>query len=1349
MSFSCLTSSTKLSQACLSPTRQPEPLHNSISTASTTTSISNTSNHSHIGSMDASFDATPKAYKWRQPSDEGDENSISSYSQHSASPTDVRLLFPLGSSRPRPHPHTDGSVASASNSASASASAHSSSTTRSTANNNYNNNGAAASTTASSLSISSSFATAPQTEDDLSSIDSRSPLPLQQYLLPQQPLTHRTALPPLDSDENNSDQELFGSNDDPDDGNDSHCFNILTRSPHKFGKKKKRLEQRTSSTATTRCQATQTSPQDKAATKAADASNTNGETRQPPPPTPQHEEQHPSKKLEAEIDEHPSKKLEPRPQQPPSSILKQWASSSQPADDVVVALDDSEAVVTQELRDTIEQVASAFETGTASHGVVPRDDTTTSAAAAANHHHQPHSLQGLQRHPSSSTMAMSREVSVTSLQLELATAEESFVTAPLLLGDVTGIEDDDDEDDDTDTKMLYPEITPVKQPQVSGRVLSGNWKEGGSLPCSPDLIFLDENKDEYLNLSLETNHTLLELESESPSSARLNTSHESSATQEIVVEPRDVSFESATITGDWKRDLKATRLDFDDNANDNVDEINGPHSREKTKDIQRLHPFLPRRHEDTTEQPKLTLQTSGGLTKARSADSDEDHEILVEPRRSRPLVLKGALRENMNRTELAFESQNDLSNSMPREMANGSEEIKVEPRKSKPVVLQGNLKEYMGSANLLFRSKDDLAILPQQRQLSKMEIMVEPRSESESQVWSGDLKEIMPITDTDNEIEVHARHSKPVVLRGSLKDCMKNTDLIFQSKDDLNVLPRFQQKKFPSSMDITVEPLDLEVRRVLSDEVTGIMPLDEESNEIQLRPRRSKPFILHGDMKDHMGSAGLLFRSNDNLTFLEQGKDLAADFDSVVAGHEITFEPRETERVAVSGDLQDYVQNAAVAFHKSVLESTLVYHDTIEATKSQMDDLDEEADDAYNMDTSSIVSLQEELAFADRSFDMDKSGVSVMSDEVTVTTKNLRAYPASPEEAVIKRRAKVVRLPFPWCTPELLFVPHNELKPPPEAIIYKLPPPPINEEEELSEPGDPETESIDLETNSHPKPPTAISHNNGEPSAQVEDQEKPATVSPDDVAMLYRGKEPPKFSKRSPSLLATLARSFMSRDSFSCDSFCVDCGGPMAKCGCDDAPEDDLHRSTRMESVYSIDVGKIVSDSSAKFIMIKAPSTTKKKRKRRGKKQVRKIGSPTAKDMDKAVARTKVAEGTVSLEVSELRHAPEPEPPDSPTSLASNKIAEKNAIVPHPPADPSVDGALEMIPVSVDGSAKTPSTTNNNKTVPDPSESYADFSTSSVCSDLGSTRIVKIGKKTEATACCIEDRKYCWSWWWR
>ena len=1398
-------------------------------------------------SHDRTVNTTPKAYKWRQPASDngsdacGDNHSMSSFSQHSVSPTDVRLLFPMAPAHhanhthcPRPHVHADGSVASAA------------SLSQSNINNNINTIAPHPSSTTSAglLSINSSFATAPQAEDDLSSMDdnerydsssqqessqqsqsqfsasvystshqnsssccsvsssSQSSSAQQQQ---QQRVMYAKALPPLDSDESNSDDNphLRAGG-----GHNHHLgvgslkeFHILTKSPHKFGtsshkrssskgkskksgssrdptgkklkssssskdpKKQKTRKPRTSTGTSSRSssasvgtssrgsassgmqastssrtsrgssrssrsytssgilkprakmvtQATQTSPQ---SIERVLYVSTSSALHPAHHPLPHPEEQHPSKKVEVEMDQHPSKNMENphsqrQSQQPPppplhapppamntttthgdnnnnnnnnnsspgdSPLYQYHKSTSTSTTSVGIgtffsyidndAADGDPAPVTP-LRKTRATSSNDNSGATNYHtldidhdddmdesfvtargapldiSLVERiiDDMTPRKKGGSNNTASPPSTSNDVSFETTTLLDVTITEPVDNTQMLRNDDDPSFETAL----DVTLIEPDDDSNDSAngnDASYGGPNdgIVPVDPPRVSGRVLGGTWRDS-------DGIFLDENNDEYMNLSLDTSINTSNQNDKSLSMIMEDSQQETSLngtpyqpqqqsphgvafvspqTPSLPGEGRDdMSFESAAATGDWKHDLLATRLNFDEAMM--LAKVTPPAVVET------------RRHEDTTEQPALRSQTSSSsvpalsgkdgiargnteivINRARSVDSDDDHEILVEPRRSRkPLVLTGPLRDDLSKTDLSFDESKEKSVSksvvpretapltakqdsfgivVPRETAPKKNEISVAPRKSKPLVLQGNLKEYMGNTILLFQSKDDLALLPQQkRQLSRKEIVVEPQPGRELQAWSGDVKEIMQTCENhSNEIKVQPRHSKPVVLRGNLNEYMENFNLLFRSQDDLHVLPRFHLKKHLSALDIAVEPFGSNARRMLSDDVTDIMPLNEASNEISSNARQSKSIVSRDAMDDKMSKAGFIFRSSENLATPEKGKDASRE------NKEILVVPQTSEDGVVSGDLQDYFDHVAIAFHESVRQSTNEIHDTTEATP--LDEVDEEANDAYVMDTSSIVSLQEELALADRSFEIEASGMSVTSDEATVPTKNLKAYPVSPEEAIVKRRAKVVHLPFPWCSPELLFVPHNELKPPPDAMKFELPAPPINEEEELSDVENSETESLDLECCSHEAATRneltqhiavdAINEAAVRATTGLDDRGQPVPVSPDDVAILYRGDEPPDFSKsKRKRSLVCLVRSFTTRNACVGDPFCTDCGGPLTKCGCKRPDEDDADPSTRMKSV---------SDSSAKFLMVKAASTRKKKKKKKKKQQRKK-----------------------------------------------------------------------------------------------------------------------------------------------
>jgi len=478
-------------------------------------------------------------------------------------------------------------------------------------------------------------------------------------------------------------------------------------------------------------------------------------------------------------------------------------------------------------------------------------------------------------------------------------------------------------------------------------------------------------------------------------------------------------------------------------------------------------------------------------------------------------------------------------------------------------------------------------------------------------------------------------------------------------------------------------------------------------------------------------------------TNTHKNNDVDVDTDNgpiVQALHEVIFEPLVTERKAVSKHLQEYFQNAAQAFHKSVQESTIIHANDSNSNSSNnhlgtrrrrrdtQQQIEEEAYDAYHLDDSSIISLREELALAEKSFsyDTDKSFRSALSQELktplsSMPNKNknknknkIPAYPESPEAAAaaiqewkrLQQRDTKVTLPFPWCTPELLFVPHNELKPPPEATKYNsLPSPSRNEAKDLSQTNGKSSTiekcSLTTKDNDDDAATTTAAATTKQISSSKPDVDVPCSlpdkkrkhatavaeiISPDDAVVLYRGKDPSQSSSRwrrggrSKWFFKSLTDCVFSKASAISYSFCVDCGGPLASCGCDDveaaaaaaADETEANKLARQrKAVYTIDVGEILSDHSSKFLVIKIP--TKKERKgfkRRlkstnadsnlqAKQAPADLDSPTATFASKRDRSASVPDASTtafaSKPTTELCRDPEIEPLESTAETTSNK----------------------------------------------------------------------------------------------
>ena len=107
-----------------------------------------------------------------------------------------------------------------------------------------------------------------------------------------------------------------------------------------------------------------------------------------------------------------------------------------------------------------------------------------------------------------------------------------------------------------------------------------------------------------------------------------------------------------------------------------------------------------------------------------------------------------------------------------------------------------------------------------------------------------------------------------------------------------------------------------------------------------------------------------------------------------------------------------------------------------------------------------------------------------------------------------------------------------------------------------------------------------------------------ASISPSQNTWLRQGlsssskrtKKAPTLSQRdkSPSFLASLLDSISNHSGTGGTFYCVDCARNLALCDCEQQIEDDTIRLQRISSVYTIDIGTILSDPSEKFLLVRA-----------------------------------------------------------------------------------------------------------------------------------------------------------------
>ena len=941
------------------------------------------------------------------------------------------------------------------------------------------------------------------------------------------PLTLKTALPPLDSDMDEDDEQGLM---------DGHFISIFASAA-----------------------ASRASPDHhKSSTASSDKSSaTNNSKLLSHPPHPQHEEQHPSKKVETEIDSHPSKKLEPKPQQL-QQPLHYWQphnhhlystptgnenDDSNNHDDGITNNNGSQP---QNYKDYLAYV-HASSSGAAAAAASPSKDnhkmdhSNNMTPTKSTTSHESSTMADNRSSSSRSTLSHSNKRRNSSrIQQTVALYERCLPDTTLRYTQPSSSSSSSENDANNNKRK-------------SGSLVAGGWSDSPS-----QLIFWgDEDSHTMATAATTTAETSTVISGSTTNAVVANNYIKSISNNknnptgtpchEIRVEPREETLEGARLSGNWRDDLQATRLEFvvaDDNETC-----------------------------DTADNGNSTQQNK---------EQDNDDEIQVAPRKSKPVVFRGNLKEHMRSADLIFRSKADLHLLTPQHSSESS-------------ALESS------SAASPQKSASPQKITPQRKSLPRQhDITVEPLLISSPASHCGKkdaapaavAKEAfhMPLDDDEIEIKVEPRHSKPVVLQGDLKEYLN--DLSLRSHDDVNVVTGSDRRR--AGEEITVEPMDTEIRRIVSEDVSDIMPLDDEENEITVEPRRSKPTVLRGNLKDYMQAADLFFQSSDDLSRLQAG--------DVDAAKEIVVEPREGESLFISGDLKSYVQNAAKVFHESIRDSTLVYHDTVEASASENkqvedddgDDDDEDTDaDALNI---SIDSMREELALAEQSFETSfETAVSMMSAE-TMRTANVSTQDNTSLTPTPEKETKPIHLPFPWDNPNVMFEAHNGLKAPPGDAKYYMQPEKLEEklrqqlfttieEEPRSMPqeeteldfiqpnlGAPDVKPDDLPPSLSPEPPFPSSDylqfKNSNPSPNSDDE--PPTVSPDDIAILYRGENQPPTTRRK-SVLATIASALSSSGhSHSIDdSFCVDCGGPTTRCYCDVAVEDDRYIEMRMESVYS------------------------------------------------------------------------------------------------------------------------------------------------------------------------------------
>jgi hypothetical protein len=353
-----------------------------------------------------------------------------------------------------------------------------------------------------------------------------------------------------------------------------------------------------------------------------------------------------------------------------------------------------------------------------------------------------------------------------------------------------------------------------------------------------------------------------------------------------------------------------------------------------------------------------------------------------------------------------------------------------------------------------------------------------------------------------------------------------------------------------------------------------------ECNGFQMDVRRSQPLVLKGNLHDFMEDCELLFVTG--IDTREKNNSEGNSGQSV----DIHVLPRDDEGISsvMSADLKAFMENAEQTLAEAsrgvdpiggdrLNESAAEYHDAVEATISQMEGTtDEEDEDA--LDEDSIRSLRDELALADCSFDHGGCGASVMSDDMTVPMANhvsLTSFSQSFNGRVMQSNA--IQLPFPWCTPDVLTVPHRELKPPNDLFDTFIV---DNNDESKSAGSSYSTSLLKVE-----QPDKHLNKPRGP------DEGDPPLMSPDDIAILYRGGSPPRRRGKTRVLTSLLRSMFQGRDK----RVCLDCCKYVKHCRCS------LREAI---AVYSIDLGP--SDPTAQFLIVSVPGSAKSKRKRRKRK---------------------------------------------------------------------------------------------------------------------------------------------------
>jgi hypothetical protein len=587
-------------------------------------------------------------------------------------------------------------------------------------------------------------------------------------------------------------------------------------------------------------------------------------------------------------------------------------------------------------------------------------------------------------------------------------------------------------------------------------------------------------------------------------------------------------------------------------------------------------------------------------------------EITVEPWPSETVVLDGDLREYMKRAALAYcdslrsadAFMADVSArstvSVQRDDDGNFLEIELGPRESETVVLSGDLREYMSRAALAYYESTRLS---SSGRSSAFMVDISARSNA-----SG-LREGDHICHNKMEIKVEPRESETVVLSGDLQEYMKRAALAYYEsvqdfKEEMNKSINAQEEIRADAM---AQPRESEAIALSEDMLEFMEKAAQDFLEsVEDMGKQTGGGIMDVSASSHLFDEGGMEQDASLVCLREELAQSDHSFGAPNDGSgekEIMVQPQESERGVVSGDLYDYVNKADVACYESLRETNQeVSAPDVNNNRSTPASVtgtgikaillgDEEVTEHDNDD--SVASLLEEVDNAQRSFELQYSMCSTRSDDVTVPANNTKLYSHSSSALSLMESEDGVEVPLeaasaPATEQEGQDQVHGAMSHQSCASENDLSLDEVsgNSHEDDAAPQSP------LRKNAHPSASLSNLPDNTQLHRPRQKSKSCPTISESGIIHVDQlPSRPETRNARSPSFLASLLHSFSSNHSALSAAanslFCVDCGRSLKSCYCEAHIEDDWRHSQRIESVYLIKVGTIVSDPTAKFLLVK------------------------------------------------------------------------------------------------------------------------------------------------------------------